>query len=258
VACLVAAVLWSPWGGDDNPNAVLSRACLGAAVGVATLVACAILYGFWNFDLDDKWIYYRVSENVTATGLPLWNRDELALVGASFVYPYVLAPGHAFGGPQEWDLYQKIVGAGFHFATAYVVARYFEFRSIGVVCAAAILIYTPSLLWSIGALETALTTLWIAIAVTKHMTKGSDSRLFWLMAGTLIFIRPDAILLGVGAFIGQFLRQPLSIRHHLIVGTLFSLPVLAYLAINQLLFGFPLPLVFLEPISKLLGGVDRL
>src|SRR5262249_12309882 len=39
--------------------------------------------------------------------------------------------------------------------------------------------------------------------------------------------------------------HPTRIRQHLIAGIVFSAPILMFLGMNQLLFGFPLPLVFL-------------
>jgi len=65
------------------------------------------------------------------------------------------------------------------------------------------------------------------------------------MCGLLIYIRPDAILLGVGTFIGRFLRDPGNLRRHILAGVIFSAPILVFLVSNQILFGFPLPLVFL-------------
>jgi hypothetical protein len=49
----------------------------------------------------------------------------------------------------------------------------------------------------------------------------------------------------VGAFIGRFLREPTQLRRLIITGLVFSAPILVYLVSNQVLFGFPLPLVFL-------------
>jgi hypothetical protein len=47
------------------------------------------------------------------------------------------------------------------------------------------------------------------------MRRGADSWPFWLMWGLLIYIRPDAILLGVGVFIRRFLREPTVLRRHI-------------------------------------------
>ena len=245
VACLVTLFVMSSRADFGSANASPSRK-LALTIIVATVLAVfGFLYFMWNFDLDDKWVYYRVSENVLRTGLPLWNFNEMALVGASFFYPYILAPGHLFGGPAQWDLFQKFIGVAFHLAAAFVVLRYFQYRAIGIVYAVTLLLFAPSLQWSLGGLETAFTTLWIIVVIVLYLRSDGESRLFWIMAGLLIYIRPDAILLGVGAFGAQFLRQPTRIGHHIVVGTLFSIPILVFLASNQLLFGFPLPLVFL-------------
>jgi hypothetical protein len=226
----------------DRP---LPRKMVWWALGISSAVALAIIASIWNFDLDDKWVYYRVSENVLSSGLPLWNVNERALVGASFFYPYLLSLGHFFGGPEQWSNFEKVIGVLFHFAAVAIILRYFGHTAIGVVCSAALLLFEPSLQWALGGLETSLTTLWIIIAIIFYMRRGEDHWLFWLMCGLLIYIRPDAILLGVGAFIGRFLRNPTHLRRHIVAGLVFSAPILVFLVSNQILFGFPLPLVFL-------------
>jgi hypothetical protein len=230
---------------DDAEDRPLSKTMVWWALGISSAVALAIIASIWNFDLDDKWVYYRVSENVLSSGLPLWNLKERALVGASFFYPYLLSIGHFFGGPEEWSTFEKVVGVLFHFAVVGVVLRYFGLTAIGLICSVTILLFEPSLLWALGGLETSFTTLWIIVAIIVYMRRGEDSWLFWLMCGLLIYIRPDAILLGVGAFVGRFLRNPKHVLGHLVTGAIFSAPILLFLGSNQLLFGFPLPLVFL-------------
>jgi hypothetical protein len=242
VAVAVACVILLVDKPEDRP---LTRTTMSSALGISSAVALVIIWSIWNFDLDDKWVYYRVSENVPSSGLPLWNLNERALVGASFFYPYVLSIGHFFGGAEQWSNFEKVIGVLFHFAAVAVILRYFGLTAIGLVCAAALLLYEPSLQWALGGLETSLTTLWIIVAIILYMRRGEDHWLFWLMCGLLIYIRPEAILLGVGAFLGGFLRNPLDLRRHFIVGAIFSAPILIFLASNQILFGFPLPLVFL-------------
>jgi hypothetical protein len=244
-ACFSTAVLLSRWGGFRNPNAAMPSVLTASIITIVISIAGGLLFYLWDFELDDKWLYYRVSENVFSTGLPLWNSQERALVGASFLYPYLLSPGNLFGGWLHWDIYQKTIGIIFHFAAGFVVLRHFQYKAVGVLCAAAILLFEPALQWALGGLETAFATLWMVIGVTFYLRNGPHSHAFWLMAGILIFIRPDAILLGVGTFIAQFVRHPTRISQHLIAGGLFSAPILAFLGINQFLFGFPLPLVFL-------------
>ncbi len=226
----------------DRP---LPKSMVWWALGISSALALTIIASIWNFDLDDKWVYYRVSENVLSSGLPLWNLNERALVGASFFYPYLLSIGHFFGGPEQWSNFEKVIGVVFHFAAAALVLRYFGLTAIGLLCSATILLFEPSLQWALGGLETSLTTLWIIVAIIFYMRRGADNWLFWLLCGLLIYIRPDAILLGVGAFIGRFLREPTLFRKHVVAGLVFSAPILVYLASNQILFGFPLPLVFL-------------
>jgi len=228
--------------GESRP---LTKSMVWWALGISSAVALAIIVSIWNFDLDDKWVYYRISQNVLSSGLPLWNLNERTLVGASFLYPYLVSLGHFFGGPEQWSNFEKIVGVLFHFAAFALVLRYFGLTAIGVICSASLLLFEPSLLWALGGLETPVATLWIVVAIILYLRRGEDYWLFWLMCGLLIYIRPDAILLGVGAFIGRFLRHPKDLRQHLLTGAIFSAPILFFLASNQNLFGFPLPLVFL-------------
>jgi hypothetical protein len=242
VALGVACVTLLTDRSEDRP---LSRTMVWWALGISSAVALAIIAWIWNFDLDDKWVYYRVSQNVLISGLPLWNVNERALVGASFFYPYLLSIGHFFGGAEQWSNFEKVIGVVFHFAAVAVVLRHFALTAIGLICSAALLLYEPLLQWALGGLETSLTTLWIIVAIIVYMRRGEDHWLFWLMCGLLIYIRPDAILLGVGTFVGRLLREPTLVRKHLAAGLVFSAPIVIYLASNQILFGFPLPLVFL-------------
>jgi hypothetical protein len=242
VALVVTCVTLLVGRAEQRP---LTKTVVWLALTISSAVAVAILVSIWNFDLDDKWVYYRVSENVLSSGLPLWNLNERALVGASFFYPYLLSIGHFFGGPEQWSNFEKIIGVVFHFAAVAVVLRYFGLTAIGLLCSATILLFEPSLQWALGGLETSLTTLWIIVAIVLYMRRGGESWLFWLMCGLLIYIRPDAILLGVGTFVGRFLREPTLLRRHIVAGAVFSAPILVFLASNQVLFGFPLPLVFL-------------
>jgi hypothetical protein len=135
---------------DDRP---LSKTIVWSGLGVSSTIALAILVSIWNFDLDDKWVYYRVSENVLSSGLPLWNLNEHALVGASFFYPYLLSIGHFFGGPLQWSNYEKVIGVLFHFSAIAVVLRYFGLTAIGLLCSATILLFEPSLQWALGGLR---------------------------------------------------------------------------------------------------------
>jgi hypothetical protein len=242
VALAVACATLLVGRAEDRP---LTKGMICWALGVSSAVALVILASIWNFDLDDKWVYYRVSENVLSSALPLWNLNERALVGASFFYPYLLSIGHFFGGPVQWSNYEKIIGVLFHFAAVVVVLRYFGLTAIGLLCSALVLLFEPSLQWALGGLETSLTTLWVIVAIILYMRRGGESWLFWLMCGLLIYIRPDAILLGIGALVGRFLREPTLFRRHIVAGLIFSAPILVFLASNQVLFGFPLPLVFL-------------
>lgn len=244
VACLIfAAVVYGKAAG--RARALPARRTLIVALSLVFILFVLLEAYLWPFDLDDKWVYYRMSKNVLTTGLPLWNADERALVGASFVYPYLVSIANLFGDWPVWDLYQKSIGIAFTLAICGIVLWRFQLNALTVLCVSAILLYEPLAQWSLGGLETSFATLWIVASICIYLFSQGRSTLFWFLVGALIYIRPDAILLGVGAFAARFLRDPRDIRGWITNGIAFSVPILLFLIQNKLLFGYPLPLVFL-------------
>lgn len=203
-----------------------------------------LLAFFWPFDLDDKWIYYRISANVLKSGLPLWNADEPIFVGASFLYPYLLAPGHFLGDWPVWEIFQKASGALTHLLCAAVIVRHFRGSPMGWTAGTAILLFMPAALWSLGGLDVTFATLWLLLALGYYLRTPGSNVVFWFLCGCMMWIRPDGILVGVGAWLLQFLREPRALGRHFVRGIAFSAPILAYLAVNYVKSGLPLPTVF--------------
>lgn len=204
----------------------------------------AVVAYFWPFDLDDKWIYYRISANVLATGLPLWNASDPIFVGASFIYPYLLAPGHFLGDWPIWEIYQKTSGVLTHLLCAAVIFWHFRKSTLGLLAATTLALFMPTALWSLGGLDVTFATLWLLIALTLYLRVPSANVLFWFLCGCMMWIRPDGILVGVGAWVAQFLRDPRPLGRHFVRGFSFSVPILAYFGVNYLKSGMPLPTVF--------------
>lgn len=216
----------------------------GKGVWFALVATLALIAYFWPFDLDDKWIYYRISANVLKTGLPLWNATDPIFVGASFVYPYLLAPGHFLGDWPIWEIFQKTSGALTHLLCAAVVFRHFRKSALGLVSATSVALFMPAALWSLGGLDVTFATLWLLLALTYYLRHPSSNVVFWFLCGCMMWIRPDGILVGVGAWLTQFLRDPRPLVRHFVRGLAFSVPILAYFAVNYQKSGLPMPTVF--------------
>lgn len=246
IAAFVVAVALAAWTYSRSAKSTIASRPVLLAVLACALGGFALTEMYlWGFDLDDKWIYYRMSRNVLTTGLPLWNANEMALVGASFVYPYLVSLPNLLGDWPVWDLYQRVIGIAFTLAIGALVLRKFGLNAASVLCVSAILLYEPLSQWSIGGMETSFATLWLVAALLLYLFKQGNSLLFWFLLGALIYIRPDAILIGVGAFVARFVRGPMDVADWLKNGVAFSLPIITFMVQNQVLFGFPLPLVFL-------------
>jgi hypothetical protein len=57
------------------------------------------------------------------------------------------------------------MGLGFHFATVLVVLAVVGMTPIGLLTAAALLLYMPALLWSLGGLDTPVTIFAIVVLI---------------------------------------------------------------------------------------------
>jgi len=212
---------------------------------LATAISTGLLFVYlWPFDLDDKWVYYRISRIVLDTGLPLYNPTEPIFIGASFLYPYFLAPGHFFGDWPAWEVYEKVLGIVTHVAVAALLLWHFRLTPLGLVVTAATALYIPALLWALGGLDTTLATLWLVAAALLYLRNIHAGLWFWVLSGCLMWIRPDAILVGVGTFALLVLLEPRNLRAHFQRGLLFSTPIVTYMAVNYGMSGYPLPTVF--------------
>jgi hypothetical protein len=245
VLTLVGGILFAlqpalPW--SKQVSAPMQWAALGASFFAA--LALAVL--LWSFNLDDKWAYYRTSKYLLTDGVPNYNLGEWLNINTSFIYPFLMAPGHFFGDYRDWETWSKLIGLAFHFATAGLILAVLGLRPIAVLTAAAFVLYVPALLWSLGGLETSIAIFAAVALVLFYLQRGPHSLWFWLLSGAMVWLRPDAILIGIGIFIAELWLdpRPLIRDQTLLRGLAFSLPILLFLAINYIYFLHPLPTPF--------------
>jgi hypothetical protein len=215
-----------------------------AALSASFIAAIALAVLLWSFDLDDKWAYYRTSKYLLIEGVPNYNLGEWLNVNTSFIYPYLMAPGHFFGDYRDWEVWSKLVGLAFHFATAVLILAVLGTQPIAIMTAAAFILYVPALLWSLGGLETPVALFAVLALILFYLQKGSSSLWFWLLSGAMIWLRPDAILLSIGIFIAELWLAPRPLIQNLLRGVAFSIPILLFLGINYVYFLNPLPTPF--------------
>jgi hypothetical protein len=229
-----------PWKRD------LSSRMEWAALIAAFFTALAIAVLLWSFNLDDKWAYYRTSKNLLIEGVPNYNLGEWLNINTSFIYPYLMAPGHFFGDYRDWEIWSKLVGLAFHFATAVLILAVLGSRPIAIMTAAAFVLYVPTLLWSLGGLETPVAIFAVVALILFYLQRGANSLWFWVLSGTMIWLRPDAILIGIGIFIAELWLdpRPLIRDQNLLRGLAFSIPILLFLGINYVYFAHLLPTPF--------------
>jgi len=209
---------------------------------IATTVALAVLE--WRFNLDDKWIYYRTSQNILLDGVPNYNAGEWFNINTSFLYPYLTLPGHFFGDFRSWEVWTKILGFTFHVATGIMIFIVFGFSLSAIVTASAYLLYIPALLWSLGGLETPIATFAVVALILFYLRTNPHSLCFWFCCGAMMWLRPDAILIGIGVFALQFWLIPRPLSEYFLKGVIFSAPIAIFFAVNQLFFGHPMPSPF--------------
>jgi hypothetical protein len=244
VLTLAAGVLFVaqpvlPWKRD------LSSRMEWAAFTVSFFAALALAVLLWTFNLDDKWAYYRTSKYLLTEGVPNYNLAEWLNINTSFIYPYLMAPGHFFGDYRDWETWSKFVGLAFHFATAVLILTVLGSQPIAIVTAAAFVLYVPTLLWSLGGLETPIAVCAVVALILFYLQRGSNSLWFWVLSGAMIWLRPDAILIGIGIFVAELWLDPRPLRDvNLVRGLAFSVPILLFLGINYVYFMSPLPTPF--------------
>jgi hypothetical protein len=77
-----------------------------------------------------------------------------------------------------------------------------------------------------------------------YLERGPKNSVFWLLLGTMMWLRPDTILIGIGIFIVECWFTPRPLTAQIARGIYFSAPILLFLLANYFLFGNPLPSPF--------------
>jgi hypothetical protein len=242
IAALLCGAIWVY--GTLRLRAILTtrtRLLAATVAGLSYLSAIAALWYAWSFDLDDKWIFLRTTRNVVRYGLPYWNPEDRLNVVSSFVWPYLTAPGIWLG---DWDLFARLVGVVSFILTSIVIALQVRDVLLRAIAASAVVLFLPLLLWSMGALETAFATLVLICTAWYVFRRGLDSPLTWLLFGSMVFVRPDVVLVGAGAGVVYGLFGPGDRQRRALRGFVLIAPVVAFMAMNFALFDFPLPRPF--------------
>ena len=150
VAGVLFAVQPAAWWIESLP----SRAVLLVSVAILFLVALVLAVLLWPFNLDDKWVYYRISRIIFSDGVPNYNAGEWFNVNTSFYILISHCQGPFLGDFRPWEAWTKFLGLCFHLGTAFLVLAMLGIRPICVITATACALYVPALLWSLGGLET--------------------------------------------------------------------------------------------------------
>lgn len=236
-----AIIAWARF--DSRVTVLLQRLGLRfhvCLVLLALAVTSAVLARNWHFDLDDKWVYYRTSLNSLRYGLPYWNPQDAWNVQASTAWAYVTIPGHLVG---NWELYAKVLGLLSTLGFILLCVTTVQDRGLKALSAVGVLLFFPLVLWSIGGLETAFACFYLGLASWLLLHRGPTSYLAWALLGGVMFVRPDTVLIGAGAFGVAFLfgRGDFTFKQKCIAALCFAVPVLAYLGFNLTFFGKPFP-----------------
>ena len=83
----------------------------------------------------------------------------------------------------------SFLGFSFHLATALLVLAALGMRPIAVLTAVACVLYIPTLLWSIGGLETPIAVFAVVALVLFYLDRGPTELLFWFLFGAMIWLR---------------------------------------------------------------------
>jgi len=204
---------------------------LGAAA--LALIAVLLTLGFWEFDVDDSYIGYRIAENVASGHGWVYNLGELVNGATSPLWTLVLTIGASFRS--------TIVVSHLVTAVCIFLAGYFAWRAswhfLGpwLSFSAGILLQThPMLVLSIS-MET-----WIYLALALAAIWGwftGRGLLAGICLSAVVLARPDGIILAAILFSFLWIERRLSWR----LVAVFVLPLLAWSIFSLWQFGSPFP-----------------
>lgn len=159
---------------------------------IAVVISIYGIYSFWGFELDDKWLIYKVSNNILKIGIPTWNLQDQINVSTSLIWPYLSVVAHALSGHEGWNIGIKALGLFIFFMSVLVSIKYFrKLNGVLPFLLGGLATYIPICLWELGGLETSLTILWSISVVALFYTNGSNSISAWIVLAAGILIRPE-------------------------------------------------------------------
>jgi arabinofuranosyltransferase len=204
-------------------------------LGVASLAALALLLtlGFWDFNVDDSYIGYRIAENVAAGHGWVYNSGEQINGATSPLWTLILTVGGAFGVTLALS---HLLTAVCIFLAGYLTWRLCaQFLGPYLSLLAGVLVQThPMLVLSIS-METWL-YLTFALASIWFWFSGRSVLLGVCLSATVL-ARPDGILLAGILLTLLWIEERLSWQP--VVA--FLLPLLAWAAFSFWEFGSPIP-----------------
>ena len=150
-----------------------------------------------GFPLDDPWIHLQFAKNIHEYGSFSYYKDQHVTSGStSPLYTLLLALGMAFTA-NEFSL-SYILGGAFLLVSAVamfrIAQRLYNHRMLPALCAAALVVLEPRLLWvSLSGMET---TLFLALSLVVYLWYlEKRPLLLGLSAGLLLWTRPEALLM---------------------------------------------------------------
>lgn len=213
-----------------------------------------IIFRNWHFQTDDKWVYYRTSLNVLEYFLPYWNPGDRVNVQASAIWPYFSSIGHIFG---SWELFTN----SWSLLMVFLISLFFyvsiEDKRYALIGFSSILLFFPMILWAMGGQETTTNVLLLLLVSFYFLKNKKIPYLVWISLGAFMWLRPDCILIGAGAFSLYFLFDKNDdYKRKIKCGISFAAPILVYLAWNIYFFDKPFPTpYYVKGLNKVFSGI---
>jgi hypothetical protein len=221
---------------------------------LVSFVFILIVYINWHFETDDKWVYFRTSLNVLRYGLPYWNPEDRVNIQASTFWPYFSSIGHVLG---SWELFTKIWSLFCIPLLAYLFVNSFNDKFLRLVGFTFVMTFFPLILWSMGGQETATAVLYLVL-ITFAFLKAHNNNQFYLLFlcyGTMMWVRPDTLLIGAVILTFNVLMVKASLKQRFLKIVFFSFPIILFFIFNIYFFDKPFPSpYYVKGLNKAFSG----
>lgn len=201
--------------------------------------------------LDDAWIHQTYARSLVERGEWAFQPGEPSAGSTAPLWTVVLAVGRALGvAPLAWTYAAGIVLLA---ATAWAAARWLVQRQPGMkgwsAAAALLMAFEWHLVWaSVSGMETLALGLVAVLAFSLLEAGNCRPLILGMLLGIGVWLRPDALLLGVPVLIAGMAPQSSSARQRLSrmawVGVAAAALLTAYLAFNRWISGDVWPTTF--------------